>query len=119
MYYITTVIYFAKLVKELRGATQMHKQEGAVGKTQEKFFFLKKNTTVFKTILVILMATPSLAEAVSLFGVKIHFSYSLYDIFRKYRNWDERKSIFNHKIYSGPKCCSPGFNYTFQIFIIQ
>lgn len=32
MYYIPTVLYFAKLVKELGGATQMHKQEAAVGK---------------------------------------------------------------------------------------
>lgn len=65
------------------------------------------------------MATPTSAEALCLFSVKIHFSYSLYDIFRKYRDGDERKRIFKYTIYSGPECCSPGFNYTFQIFIIQ
>lgn len=41
MDYITTVIYFAKLVKELGRATQMHKQDEAVEKKHSKSLFLK------------------------------------------------------------------------------
>lgn len=41
MDYITTVIYFAKLVKELGRATQMHKQDEAVEKNTVKVCFSK------------------------------------------------------------------------------